>query len=160
MLQELDSDIEFGRLYNSDRLSSYGLQGWSGALRGAIEVGSDETLVRWLEQPGRLNSHEPRNTKNGTSMVKVPITAPQTLAEGEFNRFYMRGVCLRAKEEGKKTVTAYRAKQVAAPRAESRAIEGKLFEAEELLKDLRSNIGTDTALGLPPGPNSGMSVKL
>ena len=30
-------------------------------------------------------------------MVKVPVTAPQTLAEGEFNRFYIRGVCLGGK---------------------------------------------------------------
>jgi hypothetical protein len=75
MLREVDSDIEFNRLYASPRLSSFGLQDWPGALRAAIEVGSEETLARWLTEPGRLNLSEPRNTKNGTIMVKVPITA-------------------------------------------------------------------------------------
>jgi hypothetical protein len=113
-----------------------------------------------LLQPGRLNPLEPRATKNGTTMVKVPVTAPQTLAEGEFNRFYIRGLCLRALEERKTSVIAYRAKQVENPRTESIAIEGKSFNPEAILKDLRANIGVDTVLGLPPGPNSGMSIKL
>jgi hypothetical protein len=160
MLRELDSDIEFGRLYISPRLSSFGTQDWPAALRAAVEAGSDQTLAQWLTQPGRLNAVEPRNTKNGTTMVRVPVTAPQTLAEGEFNRLYMRGLCLRALEEGKTTVTAYRAKQVETPRAESVAIEGKSFGSEAVLKDLRANIGIDTILGLPPGPNSGMSVRM
>ena len=54
----------------------------------------------------------------------------------------------------------YRAKEVVNPRAESVALIGKSLLAKQLLDDLRSNIGTDAALGLPPGPNSGLSVKL
>lgn len=35
-------------------------------------------------------------TRNGkTFSKKVPVTAAETLAEGEFNRFYARGLCLR-----------------------------------------------------------------
>jgi hypothetical protein len=92
-------------------------------------------------------------------MVKVPITAHLTLVEGEFNRFYMRGLCLRAVEEGKTTVTAYRAKHAQNPRSESLAIEVRSFNAEAALSDLRANVGSATAAGFP-GPNSGLSVRL
>src|SRR6266851_5569734 len=33
-------------------------------------------------------------------------------------------------------------------------------DPKALLTDLRSNPGVDTALGLPPGPNSGLSARL
>lgn len=57
-------------------------------------------------------------------------------------------------------MTVYRAKEVANPRAESMALIGRSLPVTQLLDDLRVNIGTDTALGLPPGPNSGLSVTL
>jgi hypothetical protein len=35
--------------------------------------------------------------RNGVPYVKrVPVNAPGILAEGEFNRFYLRGLCLAA----------------------------------------------------------------
>jgi hypothetical protein len=90
----------------------------------------------------------------------VPATAPETLAEGEFNRFYIRGLCVRALAEGITELVIYRAKQVENPRSESTAKIGLKISAQALLTDLRANPGVDTALGLPPGPNSGLSVKL
>jgi hypothetical protein len=80
------------------------------------------------------------------------------LAEGEFNRFYIRGVCLRAIEEGMYEVIVYRAKTVEHARAESEQKIGQRVAAEDVLRDLRAHPGVDTALGLPPGPNSGLSV--
>jgi hypothetical protein len=109
---------------------------------------------------GRLNPTEPRNTKNGVTWAKVPVTAPETLAEGEFNRFYARGLCRRAIDEGKPKVQVYRAKQVVNARSESEALLGQSLPADKLLEDLRASVGTDTALGLPPGPNSGLSIRL
>ena len=93
-------------------------------------------------------------------MAAIPDTANVTLCEGEFNRYYIRGVCLKAIEMGKGLVTAYRARHSANPRSESIALEGRSIDAKRLLEDLRANPGVDTAMGLPPGPNSGMSVKL
>ncbi len=90
----------------------------------------------------------------------MPVTAPETLAEGEFNRFYARGLCRRAMAQGIESLLVYRAKEVVNPRPESVALIGKSLPVKQLLEDLRANIGTDTALGLPPGPNSGLSVKL
>lgn len=92
--------------------------------------------------------------------MKVPINAPQRLAEGEFNRFYIRGLCLRALDEGKSTVVVYRARHSSSPRLESEELIGSAFDAKALLEDLRESPGVDTALGLPPGPNSGLSARL
>jgi hypothetical protein len=43
----------------------------------------------------------------------VPVTAADTLAEGEFNRFYLRGLCRRASAANMAEIEVYRAKEVA-----------------------------------------------
>lgn len=45
-------------------------------------------------------------------------------------------------------------------RSASEAMIGSHIDPHALLEDLRTHQGIDTALGLPPGPNSGLSVKL
>ncbi len=91
--------------------------------------------------------------------MSVPITAAETLAEGEFNRFYIRGVCRAVLANEQHEVEVYRAKAVAQPRPESQAKIGTRVNAATLLDDLRHNVGVDTALGVPAGPNSGLSVR-
>ena len=108
-----------------------------------------------------MNIMEQRRARNGGyTSVRVPVTAPDTLAEGEFNRFYIRGVCRHALESNIGAVEVYRAKAVMQPRSDSQTKIGAMIPAQSLLNDLRVNIGVDTALGLPPGPNSGLSVKI
>ncbi|WET42396.1 hypothetical protein [Citrobacter enshiensis] len=112
----------------------------------------------WLEQEilnrGLLATHYPRRKPNSTEMIqaKVPHNAAQTLAGGEFNRLYARGLSARAKAEGIEFVEAYRARHSENPRAESQAIIGKKFRPEAILEDLRNNPGVDTALGVPHWP--------
>jgi hypothetical protein len=72
----------------------------------------------------------------------------------------MRGLCARAKAEGTTRAVIYRAKHVTNPRPESEIMIGTDVEVDQLLADLRTHIGTDTALGLPSGPNSGLSIRL
>jgi hypothetical protein len=86
--------------------------------------------------------------------------ANETLAEGEFNRFYLRGLCRVAIDGRTPSIAVYRAKPVAEPRPESQALIGTTFDANTLLADLRAHTGVDTALDLPPGPNSGLSGRL
>jgi hypothetical protein len=161
MLEEMVHDISNGKLYYSPRLSPIGVPLYPELLREALRSGTDDSLASELRVPGRLNAtEERRKPTGGTSTVKVPVTAPETLAEGEFNRFYARGLCRRAMKEGIKALVVYRAKDVANPRAESVALIGKSLPVDKLLEDLRASVGTDTWLGLPPGPNSGLSVKL
>lgn len=82
------------------------------------------------------------------------------LAEGEFNRFFMRGICLKAMQLGAPAVVGYSARASQNPRAESLAIIGKRFEPSELLDRLRSTIGADIPFGYPGSANSGFSVEL
>jgi hypothetical protein len=82
------------------------------------------------------------------------------MAEGEFGRFYLRALCLRALADGTNHLVIYRAKAVMNPRPDSQAKIDTTIDAATLLADLRAHSGVDTALGLPPGPNSGLSARL
>jgi hypothetical protein len=161
MLEEVEHDIASDQLYISPRLNPQGRAAYPNLLKEAIESQDDSWLAQQLRFGGMMNPMEQRRKpKGGYTMVRVPVTAPDTLAEGEFNRFYIRALCRRAAEEGKSELEIYRAKAVMQPRSDSQAKLGTKINATALLNDLRISIGVDTALGLPPGPNSGLSVKL
>jgi hypothetical protein len=161
MRTEIENDTTEGTLYISDNLNGEGRIAYPILLKAAATDGTDSTLSEAILP--RLNSHEkPRQLKSG-GLSKPPImrvNAHEMLAEGEFNRFYIRAVCLCANEDGIEDVTIYRAKAVANARSESQLKIGTVVNAKTLLEDLRANPGVDTALGLPPGPNSGLCVHL
>jgi hypothetical protein len=161
MLQEIALDVSRGSLYISPRLNEQGVQNYALLLREAAESHSDAWLANELRHQGYIKAFEQRRKrKGGFTTAKVPVTAPETLAEGEFNRFYARGLCIRAIKEGIAEVQVYRGKAVRNPRPESQAKIGQMISAEALLEDLRQSPGVEPALGLPPGPNSGLTVRL
>lgn len=160
MLEEIEQDINNGTLYISPRLSEIGREDYPLLLKEATQH-DDSWLAQNLRVNGRISAFEQKRTpKGGVTTAKVPVTAAETLAEGEFNRFYIRALCRRAIEEGTTGIVIYRAKQVTNPRPESQAKIGAKVNPQALLNDLRTHPGVDTALGLPAGPNSGLSVKL
>lgn len=160
MLDEFEQDLRNNTLYFSPRLSERGRTEYPNLLREAIKTGDDSILASAIATGGCLSPTEPRRTRTGVTTAKVPVTAPVTLAEGEFNRFYARGLCRRAIADGEKELVIYRAKQVTNPRPDSKAKIDTRLSPHALLQDLRTHQGVDPALGLPPGPNSGLSVKL
>jgi len=161
MLAEIERDIKANTLFLSDNLNPQGKDDYPNLIRDAAMSGSDVTLASDISS--RLNTHEkPRKLKSG-GFSKPPVmrsNAHEMLAEGEFNRFYIRAVCLRAIEDGISQVVVYRGKSVQHARLESERKIGQHVAPEPLLQDLRAHPGVDTALGLPPGPNSGLSVHL
>ena len=161
MIAELERDIAGGTLYLSDNLSPQGQADYPGLICAAAQAGTDVSLAAGILS--RLNPFEkPRRLKSG-GFSKPPVmrsNAHEMLAEGEFNRFYIRALCLRAIEDEIPEVIVYRAKAVNNPRPESERKIGQRVPVEPLLHDLRTHPGVDTALGLPPGPNSGLSVRL
>lgn len=159
MLKEFEQDVAQGKLYLSHRFNAIGRVNYEKRMREAILNGDDMSLSDSLR--GFFNEFEQKSKPNGGyTNAKVPINAGETFAEGEFNRFYCRGICCRAIEDGISEVQVYRAKEVANPRPQSQMLLGKRFQAVLLLDDLRNNIGVDTALGIPAGPNSGLSIFL
>ena len=160
MLEEIALDVSLGSLYLSKRLSPAGQRDYPSLLCEAARSHDIDWLAD-LRQQGRMNGTEQRrNRSGGYTTARVPVTAPDTAAEGEFNRFYARALCRRAIAGESDTLVVYRAKQVDQPRAESLALIGTSLDPTALLADLRAHPGMDTALRLPPGPNSGLSVRL
>jgi hypothetical protein len=160
MIEELQYDLQNDSLYLSSRLSANGKAMYVDLLSEAMKNGNTQTLGDSLLRNNCLNSSVARRTKNGTTLTKMPSNAHTILAEGEFNRFYIRSLCKRSLNYKAGDLEVYRAKEVNQPRPESDRLIGKRMNAAHLLDDLRSNQGLDTALGLPPGANSGLSVKL
>jgi hypothetical protein len=161
MLEEIELDVANNNLYLSSYFSVSGQTDYPDLLREAARNYDDQWLANSLRTNGRMNATALRRKPKGRyTEVRVPVTAPDTFSEGEFNRFYARGLCLTAIEAGVASLQIYRSKAVAVPRPDSEAKIGTMVDPKALLQDLRTHQGLDTVLGLPNGPNSGLSVRL
>jgi hypothetical protein len=159
MIVEIELDRRANRLYSSNQLSEEGQRVYPNLLVAAAQNGTPDTLAAALAPvPGRL--WLARYVRRNGSFAAVARNAPERLAGGEFNRFYMRGVCRRSIEIKRELVEVFRANSVLVPRAGTRVSPGDLLDAERLLLDLRNNVGTDTETGMPRGPGSGLSVRM
>lgn len=158
---EVQLDLARGGLYLSPRLSDAGRAGYVPVLLDAFARGDTKTFATDLaRRRGFFNTHESSHRRGIDYVKAVPRDAHVTLAEGEFNRFYLRALCVRAAEDGIPQLQICRAKVVHNPRWESERRIGTFVDAVALLTDLRTNIGVDLALGIPNGPNSGLSARL
>lgn len=161
MIEEIEMAVRDGSIYLSSYLSERGLSDWVGLLKAAAATGTDDTLAAELRKFDRINeTAERRKPKGGFTTVRVPHTAAETMAEGEFNRFYCRGLCRIAIANGVGGLVVYRAKQVMQPRPDSEAKIGTTVDPQAILNDLRTSQGVEPSLGLPPGPNSGLTLRL
>jgi hypothetical protein len=162
MLKEVEYDIANNQLHISPFLSGQGQRDYTNLLREAIQTGNDETLAQNLREHRRILRTLPRrNPKGGYSISATPENAAQVLAESEFNRYYIRALARRAMEDGISELVIYRAKPVTNPRPESESRVETSIPPADLLEDLRTHPGDEPpALGVPSGPNSGLSVRL
>lgn len=160
MVEEIALDEANGKVYMSSRLNEEGQRQWVLVLRDASAQGTDAALADVIRRLDLLKQEEQRRKpKGGFTTARVPHTAPETLADGEFNRFYARAVCRSVLESGGTEVEIYRGKEVDSPRPESEAMIGRRVSAKALLEDLRTSQGVEPALGIPPGPNSGLTIR-
>ena len=156
---EFDRDAESGALSISSRIRPASSEEYEALLREALAYYDD----RWLEDrvEGMVVHFELRHTPSGaTTTAKLPSYAPRVLAEGDFNRYYMRGVCARAVAEGRGVVEVYRARLSAEPRPESQELEGQRLDAAALLDELRTKYADSSEEPTIGRPNSGLSVRL
>lgn len=159
MSSEIESDIQRGAIYLSNYLNEDGCQHWPDLLRDAARSGSDDNFAEELRQNGcfRLQVQR-RKPKGGFTMAAVPINAAQTLAEAQFNMYYMRALAIRAKQDAKSLIV-YRAKVVENPRESSERMIGTRLDPDHVLNVLRSTVGVDPSIEIPL-PNSGLTVRL
>lgn len=159
-------ECQLGGHFLSPRLTPEGVQAWPALLAEAVSDQDDDWLAAELTRRGLVRPSETyaRSGKLLARNVNQPHTALQ-LAEGEFNRYYLRGLCLRAKAEGIPYLIVYRGKHVDNPRPESQAKIGARVPVDALLTTLRSNnfVTIEDAIGgpvVPGGPNSGLTCRL
>jgi hypothetical protein len=162
MLSEIESDIDTGKLYISSRLNNKGREEYPELLKQAAEEHDDVWLAQQIATQGLLKGAEPGMAWGNPTVSRMDWTAPVTLAEGEFNRYYMRGLCLYAIANGVGELEVYRAKEVTAARGSSRVVIGHKVDPQALLDDCRAQPGPQTRshTGLPAGPNSGLSARV
>lgn len=157
MIEEITRAEKLGQLYFSARFNDTGTRGWVMWLTSAVEQHDEHWLAYQLEVADAMKHLETKaKSKGGYTTAHVPDTAAETMAEGQFNRFYMVAICRRAIEDGKAIVRVYRAKHRGEPRPESIALEGTSRDANMLLQELRSK---DLSLRCDLlKPNSGLSI--
>lgn len=156
MLIEVDQAIQASQLHLSQRFTAHGREVYPSLLREAVQVGNETNLALALQQQNCFAAQEPY----GAGTRRVPASAARTFAEGQFNAFYMRGVCHRAIQVGSQ-VEAYRAKEVGTARLTSKYQEGQRLDPQQVLRLLRhSPSGRDRGPVVPAGFNSGLSLRL
>ena len=158
MLDELEADVARRRLYLSPYLTDAGRATYEPALRTALHAGNEESLAAELRRPGRMGT--PDGWKRGGLVRAFSSTAPDALAEAEFHRFYVRGLCRRALAEGVRSLVIYRAKPGPTSRANADGMVGVRIDAASLLEDLQATSGQMPPRVLHGCPHPGMSVRL
>lgn len=159
MMEEIARATDNDQIYISTRFNAIGSGKWVAWLTDAAESHDEHWLAYQIEVSGGMTEFEGRaKPSGGYSVAHVPHTAAETIAEGQFNRFYIAGVCRRAIEAGQSHVTIYRARHRGEPRPESTALEGTMTDAQALLEKVRNNQASFGCAMLKP--NSGLSVQL
>jgi hypothetical protein len=148
-------------MHVSPRLSNTGQQNYVTLLKEAFRSFGPAWLAEQLRSLGRMRRTEQKaNPYGGYLTARIAHQAAEGLAEGEYNRFYIRALCRRAIEDNVPAMVVYRARPTKNPRPTSEKKVGNLVAPRELLGDLRARPGTRPVMGLPAGPNSGLSVRL
>ena len=159
MLEAIEDAARSNNVYYSTRFNDAGNKQWLPLLRQAAQEHNEHWLAYQLEANGLMKDFEGAHTPTGGYTIKhVPHTAAETLAEGQFNRFYILGLCKRARAEGVSDLIVYRARESADPRPESQTLVGAKLSVDEIeyqLKETKSSFKSPLVK-----PNSGLSVRL
>jgi hypothetical protein len=152
-LSELDHDIQNGSFHLSERLRPESAAEYRRLLKEAIRFHDDRWLGERVEN--LVLESEPLTTRG----VKVPAMAARMLAEGDFNRYFMRGLSLRAIAEHRGGVEVYRARLALDTRPESVRLDRHRVSPSEVLAWLRGLPSSDENARRLGRHNSGLSVR-
>jgi hypothetical protein len=159
MILAIEVAEKTNNIYYSTRFNSNGSQKWVPLLKEAAKQYNEHWLAYQLEANVLMKDFEGAQTPSGGYTIKhVPHTAAETMAEGQFNRFYILGLCKRANAEGITHLEIYRAKNVSEPRPESQALIGTKLSIAEIESQLKV---TNNSFKSPlVKPNSGLTVRI
>lgn len=156
MLSELDFDLKTGLFYEPKSLTATGMFTYKRLLKECFSKGTPETLQQKL-----LLSYFREKDDSGR---KIPSNIRETLAFGDFNRYYVRALLVRAFSE-KRKLCVYRAKQVMHERQQSKLLATRVFfdnreigRLLEICRDYRKLFSPKVQFELLK-PNSGLSLK-
>lgn len=159
MIEAIEEAEQTNNIYKSARFNEAGNQKWIPLLKEAANGYNEHWLAYQLEANVLMIDFEGAQKPSGGYTIKhVPHTASETMAEGQFNRFYILGLCKRARNEGITELEIYRAKQRAEQRPESQALIGtklSIDEIESQLKETKNSFKSSLVK-----PNSGISVRI
>ena len=93
MLSEINNDSKLGKLYISERLNYTGQENFESYLIEAVTSGNEQTLENLLNIDTHFN---PTYLRQGKP-IKMPVNAAKLLSQSEFNRYYIRAICQRAR---------------------------------------------------------------
>ncbi len=159
ILEAINEAEQTSNIYYSTRFNAIGTQKWIPLLKEAAQLYNEHWLAYQLEANSTMKDFEnAQKQSGGYTTERVPHTAAETFAEGQFNRFYILGLCKRARKEGKTHLEIYRAKQVADQKPESQALVGTSVSVADLEAQL--NKTQDSFKSTIVRPNSGLSVKM
>lgn len=145
MERELRTDIATnGSPYFGTTLTDRGRHDYVDILSTAIASGDESGLVAALGEYGRVASS--------------PADAARKLGRTEFNRYYIRAICLRAAAHNTNVVIVYRAHGAISPRPGSISLDGTEQSAPVILANLRGTQGMDATTGLGR-VNSGLTIR-
>jgi hypothetical protein len=159
MLAELEADVADGSLYCSPQLSDTGVQDYLELLRAALASGTEDSFAEALAQHEAVRP--PNRWQHAREVGPGEALADATfrLAEREFHRFYIRGLCCRALEQGIDLLVIYRARPADRGRAPADSMIGLRIDVGSLLEDLRGAFRSLPPHGLPQCRDPGLSVR-
>jgi hypothetical protein len=159
MLAELRADLAAGRLFLSPQLSESGLVQYRHLLRTALATGTERSFADALHATGAVALPDRWQRSAQGAACDALMAAAALLAEREFHRFYLRGLCRRAMEQGIQRLVIYRAKPEEPVRAHGATMIGVLITASSLHEDLSASFRTLPPHGLPQCRDPGLSVR-
>lgn len=159
MLEAILEAETTGNIYFSTRFNDAGQKQWVPLLKEAAKEHDEHWLAYQLEAKGLMKDFEGAMTPSGGYTIKhTPHTAAETMAEGQFNRFYLLALCRRARAEGISSLEIYRAKKSNVPRSSSESLIGTKISIDDVEAQLLKT--SDSFKSSLVKPNSGISAKL
>lgn len=151
MLNEVLHDIAKRVFYFTPRFNENGRKIYVSLMKEAIATGGEDTLQAGLQEGDNFNKYEAQGKK-------VSNNVAVNFAQQEFNKYYIRAVCVKAIEMNERDVEVYRAHPLTVKKHKSDLRIGAKINADRLLKELRSSIGVPSTVF--PELVSGLSVRL